>query len=189
MPIIIGEASLIDIDIVKRTARTLRRVGIITIARQCGLSAQDPPDQQLLRWTVRKRALLEDNQQTFEWLSRGWIVKEIRFKQDGKSVDRIQYRMGYLLYVHLLNKQKDEKRGVLDQFTLYQSDAAGGMEQITCVTDERLSQLKGLTVFLEDSLGWSLSALKDQPVLPANWSVSKRIHSLHFLLARSARND
>lgn len=185
LPIIIGEASLIDIDIVKRTARTLRRVGIITIARQCGLSAQDPTDRQLLRWTVGKRALLEDNQQTFEWLSRGWIVKEVRFKQDGKSVDRIQYRMGYLLYVHLLNKQKDEERDVLDQFTLYQSDAARGMEQITCVTDERLSQLKGLTVFLADSLGWSLSALKDQPVLPANWSVSKRIHSLHFLLAFS----
>ncbi|MNL82096.1 hypothetical protein D3C87_2093900 [compost metagenome] len=31
--------------------------------------------------------------------------------------------MGYLLYVHLLNKQKDEERDVLDQFTLYQSRA------------------------------------------------------------------
>ncbi|MNC59728.1 hypothetical protein D3C75_1095580 [compost metagenome] len=39
-------------------------------------------------------------------------MKEVRFKQDGKSVDRIQYRMGYLLYVHLLNKQKDEEQGL-----------------------------------------------------------------------------
>ncbi|MGN7762612.1 DUF2399 domain-containing protein [Paenibacillus sp. 22594] len=183
MPTIISDDSLIDINIVKRTARTLRRVGIIIMAWQYGLSAQETPEQQLLRWTVGKRALLDDNQQTFDWLRKGWIVKEVRFKQDGKSVDRIQYRMGYLLYVHLLNKQRDGERGLLGQFMLYQSDAARRMEQITCVTDERLSQLKGLTVFLADSLGWSLSALKDQPVLPANWSVSKRIHSLHFLLA------
>ncbi|WP_339254553.1 DUF2399 domain-containing protein [Paenibacillus sp. FSL P2-0136] len=183
MPTVISDDSLVDIDIVKRTARTLRRVGIITVAWQDGLSAEEPPEQQLLRWTVGKRALLDDNQQTFDWLSKGWIVKEVRFKQDGKSVDRIYYRMGYLLYVQLINKQKDTERDIIDQFTFYQSEAARRMEEIMCVPGERMLQLKGLTIFLTDSLAWSIGTLKDQVVFPANWSVSKRIHSLHFLLA------
>lgn len=164
MPTLISDDSLIDIDIVKRTARTLRRVGIITVAWQDGLSAEEPPEQQLLRWTVGKRALLDDNQQTFDWLSKGWIVKEVRFKQDGKSVDRIYYRMGYLLYVQLINKQKDTERDIIDQFTFYQSEAARRMEEIMCVPGERMLQLKGLTVFLTDSLAWSIGTLKDQAV-------------------------
>ncbi|QUL56250.1 DUF2399 domain-containing protein [Paenibacillus tritici] len=183
MPTTISDDSLIDINIVKRTARTLRRVGIITMAGQYGLSAQEPPEQQLLRWTVGKRALLDDNPQTFDLLSKGWIVKEVRFKQDGKSVDRIYYRMGYLLYVQWVNKQKDAERDIIDQFTLYQSEAAWRMEEMMCVPGERMLQLKSLTVFLTDSLAWSISTLKVQAVFPANWGVSKRIHSLHFLLA------
>lgn len=183
MPRTIGEASLVDIDIVKKTARTIRRVGIITVAREYSSIVEEPPDPLLLRWTVRKRALLDDNQQTFDWLHKGWILKEVRLKHDGKSVERIQYRMGYLLYVYLLNKQTDEHRDFLNQFTQYQSNAAQKMEQITYLHDERLLQLKDLGLFLSSSLQWSINDLKDHVVFPANWSLSKRINSLNFLLA------
>lgn len=185
MPTVISDDSLVDIDIVKRTARTLRRVGIITVAWQDGLSAEEPPEQQLLRWTVGKRALLDDNQQTFDWLSKGWIVKEVRFKQDGKSVDRIYYRMGYLLYVQLINKQKDTERDIIDQFTFYQSEAARRMEEIMCVPGERMLQLKGLTIFLTDSLAWSIGTLKDQVVfLRIGAYLRESIHyTFYWLLA------
>jgi hypothetical protein len=179
----ISEASLIDIDIVKRTARTIRRVGIITIAREYPSIVEDPPDLQLLRWTVGKRAVLDDNQQTFDWLHKGWVLKEVRFKRDSKSVERIHYRMGYLLYVYLTNKQTDEHRDSLNQFTQYQSNATPKMEQITYLHDERLFQLKDLALFLSDSLQWGLNDLEEQYIFPANWSLSKRINGLNFLLA------
>ncbi|GIP44931.1 hypothetical protein J45TS6_33900 [Paenibacillus sp. J45TS6] len=183
MPRTIGETSLVDIDIVKRTARTIRRVGIITVAREYSSIVQEPPDPQLLRWTVRKRTSLDDNQQTFDWLHKGWILKEVRLKHDGKSVERIQYRMGYLLYVYLLNKQTDEHWDFLNQFTEYQSNAAQKMEQITYLHDERLLKLKDLALFLSGSLQWALNDLDEQHVFPANWSLIKRIKGLNFLLA------
>ncbi|RUT38529.1 DUF2399 domain-containing protein [Paenibacillus anaericanus] len=183
MPRTRGETSLIDIDIVKRTARTIRRVGIITVAREYSSIVGALPDQQLLSWTVGKRASLDDNQQTFDWLHKGWVLKEVRFKRDGKSVERIQYRMGYLLYVYLLNKQTDEHRDFLNQFTKYQSNAAQKMEKITYLHDERLLQLKDLALFLSGSLQWSPNDLEDQYIFPANWSIPKRIEGLNFLLA------
>jgi hypothetical protein len=183
MPRTTGEASLIDIDIVKRTARTIRRVGIITVAREYSSIVEDPPDQQLFRWTVGKRASLDDNQQTFDWLHKGWILKEVRFKHDGKSVERIQYRMGYALYVYLSNKQTDEHRDSLNQFTQYQSNAAQKIDQLTYLHDERLLQLKDLALFLSGSLQWDLNDLEEQYLFPANWSLTKRINGLNFLLA------
>ncbi|MBT2291826.1 DUF2399 domain-containing protein [Paenibacillus albidus] len=183
VPKAIGEGSLIDIDIVKRTARTIRRVGIITVARGYSSSVEVLPDQQLLRWTVGKRAVLDDNQQTFDWLRKGWIMKEVRFKHDGRSVERIQYRMGYLLYVYLLNKQMDEQQNFTNQFKQYQSNAARKMEQIKYLHDERILQLKDLAVYLSGSIQWDLNDLEVQSVFPVNWSLSKRINSLHFLLA------
>jgi hypothetical protein len=178
-----GEASLIDIDIVKRTARTIRRVGIITIAREYTPMVEDHPDQQLLRWTVGKRTALDDNQQTFDWLHKGWILKEVRLKRDGKSVEQTQYRMGYLLYVYLTNKQTGEHRDIINQFTQYQSNVSQKMEQITYLHDERLHQLKDIALVLSDSLHWDLNDLEEQVIFPVNWSLAKRINALNFLLA------
>ncbi|ULO06237.1 DUF2399 domain-containing protein [Paenibacillus sp. 19GGS1-52] len=183
IPKVLGEASLIDIDIVKRTARTIRRVGIITVAREYSSNVETLPDQQLLSWTVGRRALLDDNQQTFEWLHKGWILKEVRFKHDGRSVERIQYRIGYLLYVYLLNKQKDEYQDFTNQVTLYQLNAAQKMERITYLHDERLLQLKDLALLLSSSLQWGLNDIGVQSIFPVNWSISKRISGLNFLLA------
>lgn len=179
----LDEGSLIDINIVKKTSRTLRRTGIITVTKEHPSTAEAFPDQALLSWTVGKRALLDDTQQTFDWLHKGWILKEVRLKQDGRSVERIYYRMGYRLYVYLLNKQLKDSKNFAHQLTQYQSDTAQHMEQITCMRNERLLQLKDLALYLSASLQWSLNDLEVQTVFPMNWSTSKRINGLNFLLA------
>ncbi|RUT40343.1 hypothetical protein EJP82_25335 [Paenibacillus anaericanus] len=55
MPRTIGETSLIDIDIdidiVKRTARTIRRVGIITVAREYSSIVGALPVEQCLTYS------------------------------------------------------------------------------------------------------------------------------------------
>ncbi|MCY9509327.1 hypothetical protein M5W68_01450 [Paenibacillus larvae] len=71
--------SLVDVDIVKQTARTFRRVGTLTLSLDA-YAQEDAqiPDIPLLKWTPGKRAILDDLQ-AFEWLNKGWIMKEMRF--------------------------------------------------------------------------------------------------------------
>lgn len=122
IPRTIVESSIIDLDIVRKTARTIRKVGIISVARESSV-VDTPPDQKFLRWTVGKRATLDDNQQTIDWLHQGWILKEVRLKNDGKSVERIYYRMGFLLYLYLLNKRSDTYRDFIHKFMQYRTNA------------------------------------------------------------------
>lgn len=183
VPESIEGASLIDIHIVKRTARTLRIVGIFTVARENDSEIQTSPDQQLLRWTVGKRAVLEDNQQTFDWLAAGWIIKEVRFKSDGRSVERIQYRLGYRLHLVLLNKQSEDQQELFIQWTHIQSNIAREMNQVHYLHEERQLQLKDLALFLLDSSTWGIDDLKVQGRFPTQWNLSKRIYALHFILA------
>lgn len=52
-----------------------------------------------LAFTTRKKVNLDDRDPlTFRWLEEGWIIKEVRFEKDEKTVRTSHYRMGFHLY-------------------------------------------------------------------------------------------
>lgn len=104
---------LADISVMKRIARTLRKVGILSLALLRDSNLHDEtlvPDAQLLQWTPGKRAILADEGQAFDWLSKGWIIKELRLKRDGKTVERVHYRMGYFYIFTCKNRPQRYSR-------------------------------------------------------------------------------
>lgn len=93
--------SIIDISLVKRTARTYRQVGVLTLAADMHLGRDiSVPDPDLLKWTPGRRAALIDETKAFEWLSAGWIIKEMRLKRYGKRSTRFAtgWVIAYFLY-------------------------------------------------------------------------------------------
>ncbi len=101
----ITEGNLHELTIVKRTVKTYRKTGMLIVA----VSYEDGsqlPSEKLLEWSVGRKADLKEDSNTFTWLEQGWIMKEYRFKQDGRTAERISYRMGLRLFQY--------KQGVID---------------------------------------------------------------------------
>ena len=110
----IADGRFIDIPIVKSTKRTFRKQGIITIGNVQTEDHVIEIDSSLktLRLTPRKKVSLnDDHSETLKWLEEGWILKEIRLKQDGKTLDNHYYRMGYRLFnqQQKIEQQQNEK--------------------------------------------------------------------------------
>jgi len=175
--------SLVDVDIVKQTARTFRRVGTLTLSLDA-YAQEDAqiPDIPLLKWTPGKRAILDDLQ-AFEWLNKGWIMKEMRFKQDGKTIERVHYRMGYRLFVYLQKKTDREHQEKIRQFANYQLDAQKVLRGLVFDDKERAVLLSSLTCRVSDSIYWKIEELAESDLFPLSWSALKRIKCLIFLLA------
>lgn len=93
---------LTQFNIIKRSARTYRVLGLLTVSTQQHHHVNDlpldPALASLALTTNRKVELNEDEQETFNWLKEGWVIKEIRFEKDGKTVSKSHYRMGYRLF-------------------------------------------------------------------------------------------
>lgn len=66
----------------------------------------------LLKWSPGRRAILEDEQKAYEWLSSGWVIKEMQLKRDGKTTDKLYYRMGYRLFALQQQRPSDVPWGV-----------------------------------------------------------------------------
>lgn len=177
-------SSVVDISIVKRTARTYRKVGILTLSlNDYGQEELQIPDRSLLKWTAGKRAILEENSQTFDWLSKGWILKEMRFKRDGKTLDRVHYRMGYRLFEYKQKQMELEQIEQISQFQRYQLDARQKLAVVAFESSKREDLLTLLTIHVSASTHWKIVELAESELFPSGWSVGKRIQGLTFLLA------
>ncbi|WP_169834497.1 DUF2399 domain-containing protein [Paenibacillus donghaensis] len=203
-----AESTTIQLAIVKRTARTLRKVGLITV-RPDAPSAQDnahpaPPSAQdnahptppsaeetvcpapplpLLKWTPGKRALLPEDAQTFSWLQAGWVLKELRFRQDGRSVAQIHYRMGPHLFKHLQAEKTQAGLEEQRQLEAYQQKAGLGLAALEAPLQKPSTLLAAITDYIAASREWTPRELAQSELFPPNWSVAKRIRFLHFVLA------
>lgn len=178
-----------DIPIIRRTARTLRQVGV------CSVALPEAPDYskemslpatELMQWTPGKRAQLTDERQAFEWLSEGWVVKEIRFKRDGKTVERVHYRMGYRLFAYMqgqadavrmeqerkLDDYRSEARQIVDKWCHY-----------ALCNEERKEVYNPLLEWVSLSSHWTVEELMQTTELPTSWGMPKKMKYLQFVLA------
>ncbi|MBE9914728.1 DUF2399 domain-containing protein [Paenibacillus donghaensis] len=177
--------SIIDVSIVKRTARTYRQVGVLTLATDVNHWGDAPvPDPDLLKWRPGRRAALQNEKQAFEWLQAGWIIKEMRLKRDGKTTDKVCYRMGYRLFTLLqkrMEQEKAEHKRLLENFRL---GAEQWKERRTKETqNERAVLLSLLQSRLITHCCQAIEELEGSDGFPAKWSTVKRIQFLHFVLA------
>ncbi|UQZ34851.1 Toprim sub domain-containing protein [Paenibacillus sp. PK3_47] len=176
------KADIADVVIYRRTARTLRKVGMITLKLDGHLlQAEDAPDPVLMKWKPGKRAILEDEVQAFEWIDAGWIMKELRFRQDGKTVESIRYRMGYRLFQFLqqhADAEQQEERQQLERFQLQALNLLDTPEFI----DYR-AQVHLLVERISASSFWTFEELEQSVWFPRTWSITKRISFLHLSLA------
>ena len=180
----VTKETFIDIPIVKVTKRTYRTVGILTIgARKPDGDSKSKAGAQLekLHLTPRKKlALHEDEPQTLKWLDEGWIVKEVRLKTDGKTVDSQCYRMGYTYYRFLEEQKLMEHQTRQDELmtlknTFEQIDITSAETAVKSTIYERIRE-RFLSVCRPD-------ALIQSELFEKAWPDQKRIKFLAFLAA------
>lgn len=177
-------SSVVDIGIVKRTARTFRRVGILTLLlEEHSQDDKQVPDTSLLKWSPGKRAILEDDAQVFEWLNKGWIMKEMRFMRDGKTIEQVHYRMGYRLFLFLQKQTEQERQERIRQFESYRQDAQNVLGDLVLEKKERVDLLSPLYRHVSASIRWAVGELAESDLFPSSWNAVKRIKFLYFVLA------
>ncbi|MBL5775769.1 hypothetical protein HV403_13520 [Bacillus sporothermodurans] len=97
---------LIDIPVVKKTARTRRTVAMLTV----GINNKNVPPSNLLKdfTSPKSKKQFELTNETYEWIRNGWIIREYRLAKDERTVKSVQFRMGFSLFLY--KKQiEDEK--------------------------------------------------------------------------------
>ncbi|WP_168929075.1 DUF2399 domain-containing protein [Paenibacillus dokdonensis] len=186
-----------ELTIVKRTARTYRKTGMLIVA--VTYDDQTPlPEGSLLAWSVGKKAQLPEDSNAFTWLAQGWIMKEYRFKHDGKTAERISYRMGPRLFQYqqqlIDNKREAEDRqwSELRQALRNELDSFKALEpakflEVTNTSrwlPERKENITSLISVLDVLLQHHhLDDFSSSPEFPTNWTGNKRLLFMHFTQA------
>ena len=148
------------ITAVRKTSRTYRKVAQYKITMETEFSHTLP--QKLLTYKLTpnsKRILSEHNDELQYWLQSGFVVREIRYHQDGISVKEVHYRIGpaYIRAQQLLLQQH-----------------LGQEKQQMEAMHQRALQLQ-LTLPFQQAISWQ--------ALPEKWSVKKRMKFTEFCLA------
>lgn len=154
------DGTLLIIHVMKKTARTYRKVAQFKITGQAILENEIPEKLYKYHFTLNvKRKINESNEQIQRWLQDGWIVREIRFNPDGISISEEHYRIGPTYVEALKQKQlQGEERHNAQMQTLF----------------EKAQQLKLPEIF---------QAAIDWDKLPAKWMNKKRMKYIEFCLA------
>lgn len=172
------DKGMVDLPIVKRTERTYRVLGILTLSvHDFSLSDTIDENLQAYRFTPKKRVLLDDQRiQVKEWIDDGWIMKEVRFKKDGKTVEAMHYRMGYRLYQHEEN-QKIKKQQAKEELWL---DMETNIEQLSFDLSAFSSIRKEAMIHLNKL---ALQMVQNREVFLGKWTEDKQLRFLHFVVA------
>lgn len=173
-------SGFVDINIVKKTERTYRLVGVVTVS----IFASDAqPDEELLQlgFTPRKKMKLLANHQTASWLRSGFIMYEIRFMKDGRTPQLQHYRMGYPLF-SFLEKENRRKEGVIEtEWMLWRERALKAISMpLPKQKSKELIQLIGI---IQNLCNLQVMDIKQSSYFPESWVMRKRQRFLHFLLA------
>ncbi|HDX9588884.1 TPA: histidine kinase [Bacillus pseudomycoides] len=107
-------------------------------------------------------------------IERGLLIKEVRFKKDGKTVDYTVYRMGYGLFLYMEEQREVEKRKEQEELQEW-------IEKKHLLPDFTHAYTKKLLRVLDEIEG---KIERDLPVLEdKRWSHTKVLLFLEFLLA------
>ncbi|MDR7000245.1 DUF2399 domain-containing protein [Neobacillus niacini] len=177
-----SDASFVEIKIVKQTERTYRVVGFITLVAN-NLIDSKMVDEQLSTFTPRKKLHLNEHEpQTLKWFQQGFIMKEFRFKKDGKTVESQYYRMGYPLYKFLKGQLRAEEEKIENEFNSWKKTAST-LGQICTKSNQRESGYQACLSMINEICQISSNELKTAAQFPAGWSFAKRLKFLHFMNA------
>lgn len=154
------DGELLVLHIMKKTARTYRKVAQFKITAQAINGNEIPEKLYKYHFTLKvKRKIDESNEQIQRWLQQGWIVREIRFNSDGISVSEEHYRIGPAYVKSLERKQLQLEERHNTQ-----------MQQLL----EKAQQLKLPDIF-QQAIDWDK--------LPEKWTNKKRMKYIEFCLA------
>ena len=172
---------LMYVNVIKHTQRTYRITGVLTI------SASEPSftevDKNLLQFgfTPRKKVSLPDNDQTLKWLREGFIIKEIRFKKDGRTPDSQHYRMGYRLFAYSENEKRKKTEAAEKELLAWVEKAK--LVTSLSIPSHKSIDLRRLIKVVEDFCHQTAADIKVSVGFPSGWALAKRLRFLHFLVA------
>lgn len=146
---------LIIVPIIKQTARTIGKKAELMISDKDSVEIDIPSDIVKIFYSPNvKRTESEmmkrmSAKELFELVSQGVLLKEIRFKKDGKTVESTFYRMGYVLfrYIEIGQKETFQQEQAAIQHWLNRKRALA-----QCRENEYISKLGTLLDEMENSL-------------------------------------
>ncbi|MFC0470136.1 DUF2399 domain-containing protein [Halalkalibacter kiskunsagensis] len=182
------EASpFVEVGIVKKTARTYRKIGELMFSPNSNTSNCDSIDPILekMKLTPKKKIQLNEyDKTTLQWLDLGWIMKEVRFQKDEKTIQSSDYRMGYKLFAYLEDISNQDRSASVEELHLW-NEKANKILQTKIAT--QVTKRKEAIHLLEESIvsliHEDIDALKLTHVFPNKWDFKKRLKFLHFTTA------
>lgn len=154
------QEQLMVATMVKKTARTFRKVAHLKLTMNTEFTSPLPKKLASYKFTPNaKRTLHETNDTIQQWLQQGWIVREIRYHTDGISVKEDYYRIGP---AYIEAQHKSEQQQIVKQ------------QQQMQALQQKAEQL-ALPELFQQAIEWN--------VLPAQWTMKKRMKYVEFCLA------
>ncbi|MEK3988495.1 DUF2399 domain-containing protein [Robertmurraya sp. FSL R5-0851] len=180
---------LLEVRIIKRSERTYRILGLLIVSTKTTKDIESTNDHKLdaIKFTPRKKVSLDDNdRQTFKWLEEGWILKEVRFEKDEKTVRSSQYRMGYRLYEHEQLKVQQKVDYVYSEFSKVKDKLLRTLATIDDNYNHFPHRKKlGLENMVKIINQLKQCDLNESEYFPQKWHVKKSLKYLQFVDAFS----
>jgi hypothetical protein len=180
---------LIEVKILRRSERTYRILGVLTLTIQTPKTIDMTIDHKLeaLAFTTRKKVNLNDREpQTFRWLEEGWIMKEVRFEKDEKTVRSSHFRMGYRLYQHEQLKVQQKVDKTRNEFLKIETDILTALSSKVNIHHHFFHQRElGIRNIMKILNQLKQNELSSNPFFPQKWPLGKKLKFLHFVNAFS----
>jgi hypothetical protein len=179
------DSPFLEMKIIKRTNRTYRMTGILTMAATINLDFE-PIDEDLRKigFTPKKKVPLNDHdRKVLHWLEEGLVIKEVRFEKDGKTIQSVDFRMGLRLYLYeqkLLEEKENETR---EQFLQLKKKAVSAFSEMDKLNSHAEQRVKGIQSIIDVIQRLEETELNNQSAFPKTWPTTKRLKFLHFILA------
>lgn len=183
------EHLLMEVKIIKRSARTFRVAGFLILSDRPHLSQETsiPSELEALALTARRRIHLDDqDRQAFIWLEEGWLMKEVRFEKDEKTVRSSHYRMGFRLYQYEQIKSHQKSDQIRNEFLDIKGQILSTLS--TQVKDRHVDfhpRDIGIQHIVNVTHQLHVDDLGSSNYFPKKWPLAKRLKFLHFLNAFS----
>lgn len=178
---------IVDIPVIKRTARTRRTVSRLTIGNVTN-SRVSPPNKLVKAFTssrVKKHLILSD--ETYEWIRNGWLIREYRLEKDERTVKNEQYRMGYALfqYQQFIQKQDlEKKRQLIQEWKKRWEEMKGTGEVEDAFRLELLNILENrLHRIAHEGQRFLEGRVDKMEIVHSSWRFGKQLLFIHFLVA------
>jgi len=176
-----------EVRIIKRSERTYRTLGLLMISTKTFEAMETINDHKLskLKFTPRKKVNLDDdNRQTFNWLEEGWILKEVRFEKDEKTVRSSHYRMGYRLYQHEQLMLQQKANYASQEFLKLKNKILSTLPTEFVYHDNLLHPKNiGVENIMKIVNQLKQNELSASTLFSQKWNTEKRLKFLHFVNA------